>query len=206
MIAVVDYGVNNVASVVRALAAAGHVATLTDDPDTVRRADRLLLPGVGHFARARQNLADRGLDAAVLEAASAGRPVMGICLGMQLCCRRSEEAPGVAGLGLLPADVARFRTALHVPHVGWARVMPTPAGRAHAVTGPLLGDEGTFYYHVHSYHPVDVPEDVALGLGDYDGPFVTLLARDNVLGAQFHPEKSQAAGIALLDAFARWTP
>jgi imidazole glycerol-phosphate synthase subunit HisH len=206
VIAVVDYGVNNVASVVRALAAAGHAAMLTDDPDTVRRADRLLLPGVGHFARARRNLAERGLDAAVLEAAAAGRPVMGICLGMQLCCRQSEEAPGVAGLGLLPADVARFRTTLHVPHVGWARVMPTPAGRAHPVTRPLLGEEGAFYYHVHSYHPISVPDQVALGMGDYDGPFVTLLAHENVLGAQFHPEKSQAAGIALLDGFARWTP
>lgn len=206
MIAVVDYGVNNVASVVRALAAAGHGATLADDPETIRRADRILLPGVGHFARARQNLAERGLDAAVIEVAHAGRPVMGICLGMQLCCRQSEEAPGVAGLGLLPADVARFRTTLPVPHVGWARVLPTPAGRAHPVTGPLLGEEGTFYYHVHSYHPIDVPANVALGLGDYDGEFVTLLGRDNVLGAQFHPEKSQAAGIALLDGFARWAP
>lgn len=206
MIVVVDYGVNNLASVARALAATGHPAQLSGDPDVVRTADRVLMPGVGHFARASANLADSGLGAAVQEAAAAGTPVMGICLGLQLCCAESEEAPGIAGLGLLPGRIARFRTSLHVPHVGWARVLPTVAGRAHPVSGPLLGEEGTFYYHVHSYHPVDVPEANILGTGDYDGTFATLIARDNVIGAQFHPEKSQQAGLALLDAFARWTP
>ncbi len=206
MIVVVDYGVNNLASVARALAATGHPARLSDDPAVVRAADRVLLPGVGHFARASANLATSGLGAAVQEVAAAGRPVMGICLGLQLCCRASEEAPGVAGLGLLPGTIARFRTTLHVPHVGWAKVLPTAAGRAHPVTAGLLGAEGTFYYHVHSYHPVDVPDDNVLGTGDYDGAFATLIARDNVLGAQFHPEKSQQAGLALLDGFARWSP
>lgn len=206
MIVVVDYGVNNLASVARALAATDHPATLSDDPEVVRHADRVLLPGVGHFARARANLAERGLDAAVQEVAAAGRPVMGICLGLQLCFGESEEAPGVAGLGLLPGRVARFRTALHVPHVGWAQVMPTDAGRAHPVTGPLLGESGTFYYHVHSYHPADVPPPNVLATADYDGAFATLVAQGSVLGAQFHPEKSQQAGLALLDAFARWTP
>jgi glutamine amidotransferase len=206
VIVVVDYGVNNLASVARALAATGHPAQLSGDPDVVRAADRVLMPGVGHFARASANLVESGLGEAVREAAAAGTPIMGICLGLQLCCTESEEAPGVAGLGLLPGRIARFRTALHVPHVGWARVLPTAAGRAHPVSGPLLGDEGTFYYHVHSYHPVDVPQANILGTGEYDGSFATLIARDNVLGAQFHPEKSQQAGLALLDAFARWTP
>jgi glutamine amidotransferase len=206
VIVVVDYGVNNLASVARALAATGHPAKLSDDPETVRHADRVLLPGVGHFARASATLRSSGLGAAVQEVAAAGRPVMGICLGLQLCCTESEEAPGVAGLGLLPGRIARFRTTLQVPHVGWAKVMPTAAGRAHPVSGPLLGEEGTFYYHVHSYHPVEVPTGNVLATGDYDGVFATLVVRDNVLGAQFHPEKSQQAGLALLDAFARWTP
>lgn len=206
MIVVVDYGVNNLASVARALAATGHVASLSADPEMVRRADRVLLPGVGHFAQASANLGQSGLGAAVQEVAAAGRPVMGICLGLQLCFAGSEEAPGVAGLGLLPGRIARFRTTLQVPHVGWAMVMPTDAGRVHPVSGPLLGEAGTFYYHVHSYHPIDVPADNILATGDYDGRFATLVARDNVLGAQFHPEKSQQAGLALLDAFARWTP
>ncbi|MBP9897086.1 MAG: imidazole glycerol phosphate synthase subunit HisH [Gemmatimonadales bacterium] len=206
MIAVVDYGVNNLASVVRALAAAGHPGTLTADPDVVRRADRVVLPGVGNFGRAAVTLAVTGLGEALREVAAAGRPLLGICLGMQLCHRESEEAPGATGLGLLPGRVIRFRTTRHVPHVGWAEVRVTDAGRRHAVAGPLLGETGQFYYHVHSYHPADLPEDAILGVGDYDGRFPTLVGQGSVLGAQFHPEKSQQAGIALLKAFAEWTP
>lgn len=206
MIVVVDYGVNNLRSVVRALAAGGHPAELSADPEVVRRADRVLLPGVGHFARAADNLGRSGLGEAVREAAAAGAPLMGICLGLQLCFPESEEAPGVAGLGLLPGRVRRFRTSLPVPHVGWAEVTATDAGRAHPVTGPLLGAGPVFYYHVHSYHPADLPDDAVLATGDYGGTFATLVGRGNVLGAQFHPEKSQHAGIELLAAFARWRP
>lgn len=206
MIAVVDYEVNNLASVVRAFAAAGHPATLTADPDVVRRADRVVLPGVGHFGRASVTLRVTGLGDAIREVAAAGRPVLGICLGQQLFFGESEEAPGATGLGLLPGRVVRFRTLLHVPHVGWAQVLPTDAGRGHGAIGPLLGEGGTFFYHVHSFHPADVPTDVVLGTGDYDGPFATIVGRGSVLGTQFHPEKSQQAGIALLRRFAEWTP
>ena len=125
-IAVVDYGVNNLKSVVRALAAGGHTATLTTDPAAVSAADHVLVPGVGHFNQAMKNLGVSGLGAAIQDAARAGRPVMGICLGLQLFFARSEEAPEVAGLGLLPGNIQRFTTALHVPHVGWASVQPTP--------------------------------------------------------------------------------
>ncbi|MDX2192494.1 MAG: imidazole glycerol phosphate synthase subunit HisH [Gemmatimonadales bacterium] len=202
---VVDYGVNNLRSVVRALAAGGHAAVLTDDPEVVRRAHHVLLPGVGHFRQAMANLA-AGLGTAVQEVARAGRPVMGICLGLQLGFERSEEAPDVPGLALLRGRIRRFATALPVPHVGWARVSPTAAGLAHPVSRAVFADGPAFFYHVHSYHPADVPASDVLGEGDYDGPFATLVARDNVVGAQFHPEKSQQAGIALLDAFARWAP
>lgn len=206
MIAVVDYGVNNLRSVVRALAAGGHAATLTTDPEAVRGADRVLLPGVGNFGQAARTLERSGLGPAVREAAAAGRPVMGICLGLQLFFETSEEAPDVRGLGILPGEVRRFVTALHVPHVGWARVDLTEAGRDHAVVGPVFGGEARFFYHVHSYHPAGVPAAAVLGTGEYDRVFPTLVGRDNVLGAQFHPEKSQRAGIELLDAFARWRP
>jgi glutamine amidotransferase len=206
VIAVVDYGVNNLKSVVRALGAGGHTATLTTDPDAVRSADRVLVPGVGHFGQASRNLDRSGLGAAVRDVATAGRPVMGICLGLQLFFERSEEAPEARGLGMLPGEVRRFVTSLHVPHVGWARVDLTEAGRAHPVVGPLLGGRAGFFYHVHSYHPAAVPESAVLGTGEYDEVFPTLVGRDNVLGAQFHPEKSQRAGIELLDAFARWRP
>jgi imidazole glycerol-phosphate synthase subunit HisH len=207
VIVVVDYGVNNLASVVRALAAGGHVATLAADPDAVRRADRVVMPGVGHFARAAQNLAASGLGEAVREVARSGRPVLGICLGLQLFFPASEEAPGAAGLGLLEGTVRRFRTDLPVPHVGWARVEPSAEGIAHGALGSVFpGGAPEFFYHVHSYHPDALPAGTALAFADYGERFATLVGRDNVLGAQFHPEKSQKAGIGLLAAFAEWTP
>ena len=206
MIAVVEYGVNNLKSVVRAFEAGGHPATLTADPDDVRTADRVLVPGVGNFGQGTRNLAAGGLGEAVREVAEAGRPVMGICLGLQLLFETSEEAPEARGIGLLPGRVRRFVTTLHVPHVGWARVDLTEAGRAHAMLGPLFGAEPRFFYHVHSYHPSDLPADSVLGTGEYGAPFPTIVGRGSVIGAQFHPEKSQRAGIELLDAFARWHP
>jgi imidazole glycerol-phosphate synthase subunit HisH len=206
VIAVVDYGVNNLKSVVRAFEAGGHAATLTARPDEVRAADRVLVPGVGNFGQGTRNLAASGLGDAVREAAQAGRPVMGICLGLQLLFETSEEAPEARGIGLLPGRVRRFVTPLHVPHVGWARVDLTEAGRAHAMLAPLFGSAPQFFYHVHSYHPSDLPVDSVLGTGEYGAPFPTIVGRGSVIGAQFHPEKSQRAGIELLDAFARWHP
>jgi glutamine amidotransferase len=206
VIVVVDYGVNNLKSVVRALGAGGHLAALTADAEEVRRADRVLVPGVGNFGQASRNLAQSGLGEAVREVADAGRPVMGICLGMQLFFARSEEAPEARGLGLLEGEVRRFRTDLPVPHVGWAGVRLTPAGERHPVLAPLFDEELQFFYHVHSYHPAKVPEDATLGEGDYGGPFPTIVGRENVLGVQFHPEKSQRVGIDLLSSFAAWSP
>lgn len=131
MIVVVDYGVNNLKSVVRALAAGGHAATLTIDPDEVRRADHVVVPGVGHFGQASRTLETTGLGPAVRDAAAQGQAVMGICLGLQLFFAASAEAPEARGLGLLPGEVRRFATTLAVPHVGWALVDPTPAGARH---------------------------------------------------------------------------
>jgi len=206
VIAVVDYGVNNLRSVVRALGAAGEEGTLTSDPAVVARAGRVVVPGVGHFDSAMRTLARTGLGDAIRTVAEAGRPVLGICLGLQVCCTSSEEAPGLEGLGLLPGRVVRFRTTLPVPHVGWAEVTGTPVGRNHPVVGSLVADGPVFYYHVHSYHPTDVPELSVLAVADYDGAFPTMIGRGNVLGVQFHPEKSQQAGVDLLRAFAQWAP
>jgi glutamine amidotransferase len=206
VIVVVDYGVNNLKSVVRALAAGGHAAVLTTDPDEVRRADHVVMPGVGNFGQASRTLETTGLGAAVCEAAGRGQAVMGICLGLQLFFATSAEAPEAHGLGILPGAVRRFETELPVPHVGWARVEPTAAGGRHAVVGAVFRGEPRFFYHVHSYHPAGLPEDAVLATGTYDGVFPTIVGRGNVLGAQFHPEKSQRDGIELLDAFARWRP
>lgn len=206
MIVVVDYGVNNLRSVVRALQAGGSVATLSADPGTVRQADHLVVPGVGNFGQARENLARSGLGEAIGEAARAGRPVMGICLGMQLFFDRSEEAPGVVGLGLLRGEVRRFRTTLPVPHVGWAGVRLTEAGVRHPVLADLFHGEMQFFYHVHSYHPAETAPEAVLATAEYGGPFATIVGQGNVIGAQFHPEKSQKAGIDLLARFAAWRP
>jgi glutamine amidotransferase len=206
VIVVVDYGVNNLRSVVRALGAGGHPAELSSDPARVRQASRLLVPGVGNFGQAVQNLSNSGLDDAIRTVAAAGRPVMGICLGLQLFFASSEEAPGVKGLGLLPGMVRRFQVDLPIPHVGWAGVQLTSDGERHPVLAPLFQHEVRYFYHVHSYHPDALPPGVALGTADYGGPFPTLVGQDNVLGAQFHPEKSQRAGIDLLARFVAWQP
>lgn len=206
MIAVVDYGVNNLASVVRALRAAGHAADLVAQPDEVRRAERVLLPGVGNFGQASRTLASTGLGPAVLEVAASGRPVMGICLGLQLFFELSEEAPDARGLGLLPGRVQRFSTGVVVPHVGWARVDLTAAGRLHPVLSGAFHHEAEFFYHVHSYHPTELPDSVVLATGNYGSVFPTIVGSGPVIGVQFHPEKSQTAGLSLLAAFATWCP
>jgi glutamine amidotransferase len=206
VIAVVDYGASNLASVLRAFRAVGADAALTGDPDVVRRADRIVVPGVGHFAPAMRALADSGLGEAVQGSVRAGKPALGVCLGLQLFLEESEEAPGARGLGLLPGRVIRFRTELPVPHVGWARVELTPSGRRHAMLAEAFDAPASFFYHVHSFHPDAVRPAQALGEAEYGAPFATIVGCDNVLGVQFHPEKSQGAGLALLKAFAGWDP
>jgi imidazole glycerol phosphate synthase glutamine amidotransferase subunit len=202
----VDYGVNNLASVVRAVRAGGHTAELVAEPDQVRRAERVLLPGVGNFGQASRTLASSGLGQAVLEVAASGRPVMGICLGLQLFFELSDEAPGARGLGLLPGRVQRFSTTLPVPHVGWARVDLTASGSRHPLLSGVFHQQAEFFYHVHSYHPADLPDDVVLATGDYGSVFPTIVGSGPVIGVQFHPEKSQSAGLSLLSAFAAWRP
>src|SRR5213593_56177 len=207
MIALADYGASNTRSVLRALLAAGAEApTLTDDAATLRRAERVVLPGVGNFAAAKRRLDETGLGDAITDVAKSGRPVLGICLGLQLFLSDSEEAPGVPGLGLVGGRVVRFRTELPVPHVGWARVALTEAGQAHGALARAFGGGASFFYHVHSYHPAHVTPQTDLAEADYGGAFPTVVGEDNVLGVQFHPEKSQAAGLALLREFAAWVP
>src|SRR5437660_997591 len=204
MIALADYGASNTRSVLRALLAAGAEApTLTDDAATLRRAERVVLPGVGNFAAAKRRLDETGLGDAITDVAKSGRPVLGICLGLQLFLSDSEEAPGVPGLGLLPGRVARFRTELPVPHVGWARVRLTAGGRAHGALAAAFDGDEAFFYHVHSYHPVGVDAAGALAEAEYGGPFPTIVGAANVVGVQFHPEKSQAEWLAPAAAAAR---
>jgi len=204
-IALVDYGAGNLRSVAKALARAGLDPLVTSDAEAVRRAGAVVLPGVGAFADAAASLAGKGLDEAVRESIEAGRPYLGLCLGLQLLFDESDEHGRTPGLGILAGRVARFpeRDAagarLRVPHIGWNDVRF--AGR-HPLLAMLPASE--CFYFVHGYRAVPARDDVVVGRTDYGGEFASAVARENVFAVQFHPEKSQAAGHRLLGAFAAW--
>jgi imidazole glycerol-phosphate synthase subunit HisH len=203
-VTIVDTGSGNLRSVERALAAAGAQATVTTDPEAVAAADKIVVPGQGAFGGCVAGLDHAGgaLRQAVLEAIGAGKPYLGICLGLQILFDSSDEDPSCRGLGVIPGRVTRFvvPAPLKVPHIGWNEVRRGPASGAAAAA---LGDtsDGTYFYFVHSYYPVpDDARDVAL-TSDYGAQFCAAVARDNVFACQFHPEKSQAAGLGLLGRF-----
>jgi glutamine amidotransferase len=197
VIAIVDYGMGNRRSVEKALEHVGAEPRLTADHDTIRDAEGIVLPGVGAFPEAMRRLRASGTDELIRERAAAGAPILGLCLGMQLLFDSSDEHEGAAGLGLLPGRV----TALHaprVPHIGWNLVT---FERVSALTEGL--GEAAAFYHVHSLAPEPAVEDDVVGRGEYGTPFVSIVERGNVMGVQFHPEKSSKDGLALLRNFAR---
>jgi imidazole glycerol-phosphate synthase subunit HisH len=196
VIAIVDYGMGNRRSVEKALEHVGAPSVVTADHDAIRGADGVILPGVGAFPEAMRNVAALGLDDVLRERAASGAPLLGICLGQQLLFERTDEHEGAAGLGLLGGEVTALR-APKLPHIGWNLVT---FERESALTEGL-GTAAAFY-HVHSFAAVPADEADVLGRGDYGGPFVSVVARDNVFGVQFHPEKSSAAGLGLLRNFA----
>jgi glutamine amidotransferase len=198
VIAVVDSGSGNLRSVERALAHAGGAPVLTRDPDVVRRADRVVVPGQGAFADCMAEMQSSGLGEAVREVIRAGVPYLGICLGLQILFEDSEEHGPVAGLGILPGHVVRLPAGpLKVPHIGWNQVRG-------ARDEPLLRGipaEAHFYF-IHSYVAVpDEARSVALTC-DYGGAFCAAVRQGNLFACQFHPEKSQAVGLRLLANFA----
>lgn len=198
-IAIIDYQMGNLRSVQKAFERVGHAATITSDPAEVAAADKLVLPGVGAFPDAMAELTRRGLVEPIHEAIAAGKPFLGICLGLQLLFEVGYEGGECAGLGVLPGKVVRFELAppLKVPHMGWNRV--TIRQRPPLWKGIA---DGTFFYFVHSYYVVPRdPQVVALEC-DYGGPFCAAVWRGNLFATQFHPEKSQAAGLAVLKNFA----
>ncbi|HWJ70229.1 MAG TPA: imidazole glycerol phosphate synthase subunit HisH [Sphingobium sp.] len=202
-IALIDYGAGNLRSVHNALLAAGaRDVAITADADVVRRADRIILPGVGAFRACIEPLrAIPGMVEAMGEAVLAGgRPFLGICVGMQLLANAGEEFGRHAGLGWIAGTVRRIERAdpaIKIPHMGWNDVTPA---RPH---GLVLPGEA---YFLHSYHfAADDPADI-VATTDHGGPLVAAVGRDNILGVQFHPEKSQAYGIATLARFLEWRP
>jgi imidazole glycerol-phosphate synthase subunit HisH len=195
-IAIADYGMGNRRSVEKALEHVGARSVVTADHDAVRAADAVILPGVGAFPEAMRNLRGTGLDDVIRERAAAGVPVLGVCLGMQLLFEGSAEHEGAEGLGILPGEVVALR-APKLPHIGWnlvalEREAPITAG---------LGREAAFY-HVHSFVCRPTDEADVVGWGDYGERFPSIVARGNVMGAQFHPEKSSRDGLRLLANFA----
>ena len=197
MIAILDYGMGNLRSVEKALAHVGVASLRTADHERVREADAVVLPGVGAFRKAMEAVHERGLDELVRERVGAGVPVIGLCLGMQLLFEGSSEHEGAGGLALLPGRVTAL-TGPRVPHIGWNLVT---FHRPSALTEGL-GDAAAFY-HVHSLAPEPAVEEDVVGTGDYGGRFVSIVERGNVMGVQFHPEKSSRDGLALLANFAR---
>ena len=193
-VALVDYGMGNRRSVEKALEHVGATVARTADPEEIRAADAVVVPGVGAFPEAMRRLNAAGLDEVIRERAQGGTPVLGICLGMQLLFERSAEHEGAQGLGLLPGEVTALE-APKVPHIGWNRVAMR---RASGLTRGL-GD-ATAFYHVHSFVCRASEEDV-VGEGEYGERFASIVERENVAGVQFHPEKSSRDGLQLLANF-----
>jgi glutamine amidotransferase len=197
-IAVVDYGMGNRRSVQKALEHVGAHALITSEPERFVRAHGLVVPGVGAFPQGMRNLVGLGLDDQIRGAAQSGKPVLGICLGMQLLFTRSQEHELTNGLGLIPGEVSRLRTGgMRIPHIGWNEVTferPSPLTAG-------LPPAGRPFYHVHSLaaRPAE-PGDI-VATTEYGERFATIVARENVYGVQFHPEKSSGDGLRLLRSF-----
>jgi glutamine amidotransferase len=201
MITIVDYKAGNLTSVKRALGALGFESRITSDPGQVRRAERIVFPGVGHAGTAMSVLKERGLDEALVEAVRGGTPTLGICVGCQIILTHCEEGD-TPGLDLIPGECVRFRldgTGLKVPHMGWNAVEVV---RPHPLlAGMRPGDE---FYFVHSYYPRPADASDVYAVCDYGGPFPAAVGRDNLFAVQFHTEKSGPVGLRLLQNFACW--
>ena len=204
MIAIIDYGVGNLFSLRSSFAAIGQEATVTNDIETIRRADRLILPGVGAFRDAAEKLRASGMDRAVKEETAKGKPLLGVCLGMQMLFERSHEYGIHEGLGLLKGEIRpiseRISAGLKIPQMGWNSLKIVK-------DSPLLKytREGEYVYFVHSYSATDC-EVSLLAVTEYGAELTACVGKGNIFGCQFHPEKSSDAGLRILKAFCETEP
>jgi len=214
-VAIIDYGSGNLRSATKAFERASRDAginaeiLLTADPDIVASADRMVLPGVGAYADCRAGLAAvNGMEEALLSGVVAkGRPFLGICVGMQLMADRGLEKVTTKGFGWIAGDVREIvpsDPSLKIPQIGWNTIHVKH--RHPLFEGIATGEGGLHAYFVHSYHLESLHEDEVVAVTDYGGPVTAAVARDNMAGTQFHPEKSQALGLALIANFLRWKP
>ena len=205
-IGLIDYGAGNLLSVHNALRACGVEPGLVRAPGDLAGVDKLILPGVGAFGDCVENLQRQGIWEPLRQWLDDGRPYFGICLGYQILFSSSEESPGTPGLGILPGRVVKFPTkpGLKVPHMGWNTL---DLVQEHPVLERLpLGPKGRHAYFVHSYHLNAASEANVLARADYGGPVTAIVGRDTAIGTQFHPEKSQRFGLALISNFLKWKP
>ena len=199
MIAIVDYGAGNLRSVQRAVEQAGVSPLVTSDAGAIARADALILPGVGAAADTMANLRSRGLVEPLRDFLASARPFLGVCMGLQALLTGSEEAGWHECLGVVPGRVKRFPSGLTVPHMGWNQVLRR---REHPVFAGI--PDGANFYFVHSYFCAPEDDAVVLATTEYGQPFPSVLARDNWLATQFHPEKSGQHGLRLYRNFLEW--
>lgn len=201
MIAVLDYGVGNIFSLSASLKYIGKEACLTRDKDVIRRADRVILPGVGAFADAKRKLFESGMDKALIEAVKSGKPTLGICLGMQLMFDKSFEYGEHEGLSLIGGSIVPVKDVsgedVKIPHMGWNKLHFTKKNELFS-----LCNEGEYVYFVHSYCASDC-DDFVTATTDYGAPLTAAAANKNVYAVQFHPEKSGETGLNILRAFCR---
>jgi imidazole glycerol-phosphate synthase subunit HisH len=195
---IIDYDASNLHSVRKALVALGHQPSIANDPAIVAAADAVVLPGVGAAGDAMRHLSELGLVAVLREFAQQGKPFFGVCVGMQLMFESSDEDGGIECLGLLPGRVRRLPKGVTVPHMGWNSVH---LRTNHPAFANVQND--AYFYFVHSFYPEPAEPEVILGTTTHGLEFASAVASGNLLGVQFHPEKSGSAGLSLYDGFAR---
>ncbi len=205
MIAIIDYRAGNLTSVKLAFETLAINATITDSPDVILNAERVVFPGVGAAGTAMANLRELGLVDTIRTVVSSGTPFLGICLGTQIIFDHSDEDDGIDCVGLIPGNVPRFQPSNpydKVPHMGWNRVKQE---KQHAIFGEI--DDNSEFYFVHSYYPAPSDPEWVQGATEYAGvTFASAVAKDNLVATQFHPEKSGRVGLRLLENFSEWNP